>query len=181
MLAAKKLDYRPNLLARSLITGRSGIVGVVMGNPRNPFVSNSTTNQDRQSAFVNYVIEQGLPEPQCVEGHFQRAGTMAAARSLLSQRRRPDAIFCASDYMAIATIEVARHEFNMAVGRELGIVGFDGIEEASWPSFDLTTFEQPLHTMIDSVVAILDDPTAESAKRITLTGNLQCRGSTQRD
>jgi DNA-binding LacI/PurR family transcriptional regulator len=83
--------------------------------------------------------------------------------------------------MAIATIEVARHEFNIAVGRELGIVGFDGIEEASWPSFDLTTYEQPVHTMIDSVVAILNDPTAESAKRITLTGNLKCRGSTQRD
>jgi DNA-binding LacI/PurR family transcriptional regulator len=293
LLAAQKLGYRPNFLARSLITGRSGIIGVVMGNPRNPFFttalellsarvsslgkqiliftaedqacvadvhvedllkfrvdvlllmsanlsaelierckaaripviffnrmsrkpdgmwsvtgdnhhgagkiaehllkrgyrklayiagfSNSTTNQDRQSAFVNYVTAQGLQEPQCVEGHFQRAGTMAAARSLLSQRRRPDAIFCASDYMAIATIEVARHEFNITVGKELGVVGFDGIEEASWPSFDLTTYEQPVRTMIDSVVAILDETAVEPAKRITLTGNLKCRGSTQRD
>lgn len=35
--AAHVLGYRPNLLARSLITGRSGIIGVVIGSPRNPF------------------------------------------------------------------------------------------------------------------------------------------------
>ncbi len=35
--AATELGYRPNLLARSLITGKSGIVGVVIGNPRNTF------------------------------------------------------------------------------------------------------------------------------------------------
>ena len=36
--AARSLGYRPNLLARSLIMGQSGIVGVVYGgNPRNPF------------------------------------------------------------------------------------------------------------------------------------------------
>ena len=105
----------------------------------------------------------------------------AAARSLLSQRRRPDAIFCASDYMAMATIEVARFEFSLAIGRELGVVGFDGIDEAAWPSFDLTTYEQPIHTMIDSVVAILDDPTADTPKRTVLAGNLKIRGSTQRN
>jgi DNA-binding LacI/PurR family transcriptional regulator len=292
LMAAKKLDYRPNLLARSLITGRSGIVGVVMGNPKNPFFttalealserlsqagkqimiftsedqacladvhvedllkfrvdalllmsanlspelterckvagmpviffnrmsrkpdgmwsvtgdnrhgarkiaehllrqgyrrlayiagfSNSTTNQDRQSAFTEYVAGQKLPAPQCVSGHFQREGTMAAARTLLSQRRRPDAIFCASDYMAMATIEVARYEFGIAVGSELGVVGFDGIEQASWPSYDLTTYEQPVQTMIDSVVAILEDPTAKVSERIVLKGILKCRGSTRR-
>lgn len=34
---ADELGYRPNLLARSLIMGRSGIVGVVVGDSRNPF------------------------------------------------------------------------------------------------------------------------------------------------
>jgi DNA-binding LacI/PurR family transcriptional regulator len=292
ILAAKKLDYRPNLLARSLITGRSGIIGVVMGNPRNPFVtvaleslserlskidkqimiftsddqgcvadnhvedllkfrvdalllmaanlspelvarckasripviffnrmsrkpdgmwsvngdnrhgarkiaehllqqgyrrlaymagfSNSTTNQERQSAFTEYVTGQGLPPPQYIDGHFQRLGMMAAARTLLSQPRRPDAIFCASDYMAMATIEVARHEFGLSIGGELGVVGFDGIEQASWPTFDLTTYEQPVYTMIDSVVAILDDPSPDRAERVSLKGILKCRGSTKR-
>lgn len=36
MSAARKLGYRPNLIARSLSMGRSGIVGVVLGIPENP-------------------------------------------------------------------------------------------------------------------------------------------------
>ncbi len=35
--AAAELGYRPNVLARSLINGRSKIVGLVMGNLHNPF------------------------------------------------------------------------------------------------------------------------------------------------
>ena len=35
--AAKSLGYRPNLIARSLIKGQSGIIGIVIGNSRNPF------------------------------------------------------------------------------------------------------------------------------------------------
>lgn len=36
-LAAKELDYRPNELARSMTTGRSGTIGVVVGDIENPF------------------------------------------------------------------------------------------------------------------------------------------------
>lgn len=35
--AAEELGYRPNALARSLITGRSNIIGLVIGELRNPF------------------------------------------------------------------------------------------------------------------------------------------------
>ena len=37
--AAKALDYRPNELARSMTTGKSGIIGVVVGDIENPFFS----------------------------------------------------------------------------------------------------------------------------------------------
>lgn len=39
MTAAKALEYRPNELARSMTTGRSGIIGVVVGDIENPFFS----------------------------------------------------------------------------------------------------------------------------------------------
>ncbi|MER8753620.1 LacI family transcriptional regulator [Mesorhizobium sp. M1050] len=39
LAAAKILDYRPNELARSMTTGRSGIIGVVVGDIENPFFS----------------------------------------------------------------------------------------------------------------------------------------------
>lgn len=39
MAAAQTLDYRPNELARSMTTGKSGIIGVVVGDIENPFFS----------------------------------------------------------------------------------------------------------------------------------------------
>ncbi|MGA1804719.1 LacI family DNA-binding transcriptional regulator [Rhizobium sp. HT1-10] len=39
MKAAQALDYRPNELARSMTTGRSGLIGVVVGDIENPFFS----------------------------------------------------------------------------------------------------------------------------------------------
>ncbi|MER8465480.1 LacI family DNA-binding transcriptional regulator [Mesorhizobium sp. M1396] len=39
MAAAKTLNYCPNELARSMTTGRSGIIGVVVGDIENPFFS----------------------------------------------------------------------------------------------------------------------------------------------
>jgi DNA-binding LacI/PurR family transcriptional regulator len=37
LIAAKELGYRPNALARSLITKKSNIIGIVMGDIKNPF------------------------------------------------------------------------------------------------------------------------------------------------
>jgi DNA-binding LacI/PurR family transcriptional regulator len=143
--------------------------------------SDSLTNRERESAFIDTVSGQGVSPPQRVLGHFQREGAIAAARSLLSGRSRPDAIFCATDYMALATIEVARHEFGIAIGRELGVAGFDDIEQASWPSFDLTTYSQPVETMIDHVIEMLLTGSAiQTPSRIVVEGVLKCRGSTRR-
>jgi len=41
LAAAKTLDYRPNELARSMTTGKSGIIGVVVGDIENSFFSSA--------------------------------------------------------------------------------------------------------------------------------------------
>ena len=102
-------------------------------------------------------------------------------RELLALKPRPDAIFCANDDMAIAAIEVARHEFGMDVGREVGVAGFDDSELASWPSFDLTTYSLPVEAVIDGVMTMLmsvEGP--DEQKNILVEGELKVRGSTQR-
>jgi DNA-binding LacI/PurR family transcriptional regulator len=292
--AAQKLGYRPNLLARSLTMGRSGIVGIVMGNPRNiafnaalqvlssrlskagkhmlifttedsdraadvqvedllkyrvdalllmsadlspklasrcqdagipvfffnrfggktggivsvtgdyrnggrkiaqhlveqgyhrlaymAGLKNAPADRERATALSGYLAKQKLPAAQIVTGHYQREGAMAAARAVLSQPLPPDAIFCGTDYMAIATIEVARFEFGLKIGRELGVIGFGDIEQASWRSFDLTTYSQPVSIMVQKVVdLLLEDRPVAHPERIVVPGELKCRKSTQRD
>lgn len=291
MEAATELGYRPNLLARSLIRGVSDLVGIVIGNTRNPFFFvaleelsarlskagkhilvfaaeggvdadvqvedllryrvdalllmsanislplaekcrrdgipliffnrrprwdldfaavtgandigaekiarhlldqgyrapaylggpvDSPTNLERGSAFYRVMQEAGLPAPPRVNGHFERAGAMEAARSLLRLDPRPDVIFCASDFLAIATIEVARYEFGLEIGREIGVAGFDDIAESSWPSFDLTTYSQPIAPMIEKVMDLVNAE-EETTAQIVVEGVLQARGSTRRE
>jgi DNA-binding LacI/PurR family transcriptional regulator len=285
--AAKVLGYRPNLLARSLIKGQSGIIGVVIGAPRYPFflaalaalsarmskagkhilvytaegdttvdvlVENlleyrvealflmaaglsprlaqqcvdegvpvitfnlpagplpgffavngdhvtggasiaehmlrqgyrqfafmagppgSRTSQDRESGFDDYLAAEGLPPPLRAVGHFQREAAVVATRSLLMRKDRPDAIFCANDHMALAAIEVARFEFGLEPGRDLGIAGFDDLEESAWPSFSLTSYSLPVDALIDRVVDIL----LHEGGAELVPGELKIRRSTQR-
>lgn len=123
-----------------------------------------------------------MPPPEREVGYFQRDGAIQATRSLLSRTSRPDAIFCWNDYLALAAIEVARYEFGIEIGRGLGIAGFGDIDQASWPSFDLTTYSQPVGTMIQEVAMILLGASdVERPVCSIVDGALKPRRSTQRD
>ncbi len=77
--AARALDYRPNELARSMTTGRSGTIGVVVGDIENPFFSlavRGITDVARQAGFTVILINSG--EDVTAE--------KAAIRTLLAKR-----------------------------------------------------------------------------------------------
>jgi DNA-binding LacI/PurR family transcriptional regulator len=141
----------------------------------------SATNREREAGFTAYLASQGLPEPEREVGHCQRDSAFQAARNLLSSERRPDAIFCTNDDMALATLEVARYEFGLDIGREIGIAGFDDIEEAAWPTFELTTYSLPMEAMIEKAVALLiGKPGLKDSVHVVVDGVLKPRRSTQR-
>lgn len=77
--AARALDYRPNELARSMTTGRSGTIGVVVGDIENPFFSlavRGIADVARQAGFTVILINSG--EDVATE--------KAAIRTLLAKR-----------------------------------------------------------------------------------------------
>lgn len=79
LAAAKALDYRPNELARSMTTGRSGTIGVVVGDIENPFFSlavRGITDVARQAGFNVILTNSG--EDVSAE--------KAAIRTLLAKR-----------------------------------------------------------------------------------------------
>jgi DNA-binding LacI/PurR family transcriptional regulator len=141
----------------------------------------SSTARERESGFTAYLTSRGLAAPEREVGHFHREGAVQAARNLLSRKPRPDAIFCVNDYMALAAIEVARYEFGLEIGREIGIAGFDDIDEASWPSFELTTYSVSMESIIDGVAAfLLNTPRQKNPLHTVIDGVLKPRRSTQR-
>ena len=74
---------------------------------------------------------------------------------MLSLAEPPDAIFCASDVMALGVIHAAKLEFKLSISKDLSVVGFDDIPAASWPGYQLTTIRQPVEKMTQEAVNIL--------------------------
>ncbi|OJY02932.1 MAG: LacI family transcriptional regulator [Rhizobiales bacterium 63-22] len=77
--AARALDYRPNELARSMTTGRSRAIGVVVGDIENPFFSlamRGITDVARQAGFTVILANSGE----------DAAAEKAAVRTLLARR-----------------------------------------------------------------------------------------------
>jgi DNA-binding LacI/PurR family transcriptional regulator len=82
--------------------------------------------------------------------------------------------------MAVACMDVARHEFGLRIPDDLSVVGFDDTAPARWRSYDLTTFSQPLHPMVDATVGVLGDLIADPRqppRRSVVDGELIVRSS----
>ena len=141
----------------------------------------ASTSQERERGFFGYLAERGASPPLRENGRFDFAAAAAATGRLLARKDRPDAIFCANDLMAIAAINVARHEFGLEVGRDVSIAGFDDVSMAAWPAFSLTTFSQPTVEMaaqtLDVVHFLRENP--GEARHHVAQGQLVVRGSTR--
>jgi DNA-binding LacI/PurR family transcriptional regulator len=143
-------------------------------------LESSSTSRDREEGFFETLHEKGVKAIERRVGQYTAAGAEEAVASLLSASKPPDAIFCANDHMALAAISVARVRFGLNVGEDVSIVGFDDIDMARWPVFDLTTYSQPLDDMVRrAVAAVLAqlNGTLDAAVHEESVGRLIVRGS----
>ena len=117
-------------------------------------LEDSSTSSEREQGYRRTLTEAGHTLAHRVVGHYDFGAAREAARALFEAKDRPDAVFCANDHTAFAVMETARCEYGLDVGREVSIVGFDDVLIASWPSFALTTYSQPVRPMARRVVDI---------------------------
>jgi DNA-binding LacI/PurR family transcriptional regulator len=138
----------------------------------------SSTSYVREQAFGRALEKAGCPLAARAKGNYSRAGAIEASRTLFRDpAKRPDAIFCANDVMAIATIETLRSEFGITPGQECAVVGFDDIPMASWPSFMLTTYSQPLDVMVSRTVDLVVGRDLPDDRCVIVKGALIMRSS----
>lgn len=76
-------------------------------------------------------------------GDFGYDSGRAAARVLLNAKRRPTALACVSDMMAIGAIDEASG-MKLTIPDALSVAGFDGVPQGAWDRYRLTTMRQPL-------------------------------------
>jgi DNA-binding LacI/PurR family transcriptional regulator len=139
----------------------------------------SYTSDARRLGYYDALKSAGHPAPSCETGEYSFEGGVIAARKLLSGPVCPDAIFCANDSMACATVDVARREFGLAVGSALSIVGFDDEPMAAWPGFGITTYTLPLATLVERTIELMRAlwENNDSFADVTVPGELVIRTS----
>jgi LacI family transcriptional regulator len=137
------------LVADFLLAGGHRTFAYVAG------TANSSTNRDRRTGFRDRLQSATVDELTEVDGHYSHPGAAQAARRIFSRKRPPDAVFCANDHMAIALMDVARYEFGLRIPEQVSVVGYDDAGPSGWPSYALTTIEQPLDLMVDKSIDIL--------------------------
>ena len=104
---------------------------------------NSTVGIDRNDGYKKAIREKGweVDEHLIAEGDFSEESGYYALKQLLPAD--PDAIFAASDTMAIGAMRAVR-EAGLRIPDDIAIVGFDDLPIASQTEIKLTTVRQPI-------------------------------------
>lgn len=142
-------------------------------------MANSTVTIDRKDGYIMALAEAGrdVDESLIVEGDFTEAGGYAAMQQLL--KANPDAVFAASDIMALGAMRYAR-EAGRRIPDDIAFVGFDDLPIVPLPDPPLTTVHQPIYQFGFKAVEILIDLIENGimpARRIILDTELIVRES----
>lgn len=120
------------LAAELLHEGQCRDVGFI-GENRDNF-----STRQRYEGFIRHASGLAVTPHFCETGGYQSG--FAAARRLAAERPGLQALFCATDMLAIGAMDGLRADNPAAVLP--AIIGFDDIPQAEWQPYQLTTIQQ---------------------------------------
>jgi DNA-binding LacI/PurR family transcriptional regulator len=140
----------------------------------------ASTSVERERGFRERIVARTGESPLRIHGDFTYQGGSQATFSLFEQPHPPDAVFAANDIMALGALDALRIKLGFRVPDAVSVIGFDDIAAASWPSYSLTTFRQPVNRMIEETLRILAERTSHPQRKpanVLVPGRLICRAS----
>ncbi|MFA5336260.1 MAG: LacI family DNA-binding transcriptional regulator [Candidatus Omnitrophota bacterium] len=122
-------------------------IGFIAGNP------NSADGPERSEAYKALSRKYGFDQDDelTVQGDFTFESGEREMPKLLTLKKRPTAIFAASDYMAIGAMRVIKSQ-GLSIPKDIAVMGFDNTLEAAYVEPSLTTIRQPLQEMGEKAV-----------------------------
>lgn len=146
-------------------------------------------SRQRMVAWKDALLEANLEarDENCSEGNWSPASGADAVEKLFAQCPQMDAIFVANDQMALSVLHAAP-EHGRRVPQDLGVVGFDNVQESAYFRPSLTTVQQDQYNVgkvaVEEMTRIIEsgwqglDPI--DPKSIMLSPTLVVRRSSQR-
>jgi DNA-binding LacI/PurR family transcriptional regulator len=159
---------------RHLIALGRGTIATVAG------PADMTPGIDRLAGYREAVGENGILDPGLVAyGDFSQPSGEHAIRLLLERRPDIDAVFVASDLMAIGVLRGLR-KAGRRVPEDVAVIGFDDAPAARLTDPPLTTIRQPVEEMgartARELLTLIGDPKAQP-RRVVLGTELVIRES----
>ena len=114
----------------------------------------ASTQRDREAGFISKLNDAGLSLHSRKVGNFVLEESREATRSMFLNNP-PEAVFVANDHMAFAVMDTLRYELGLKIPDDVSVVGYDDGPAASWPSYLLSTVQQPVNIMVRETVEIL--------------------------
>lgn len=130
---------------------------VKMGHRNLAFISgpsDTSTTIDRLKGFTEVLQENDIHDLMIIPGNYTYESGYKSAQELLTLKKNLDCIFCGNDIIALGVMDAIR-VMGLSIPEDVSVIGFDNIRMGEWPSYALTTWEQPLEQMVDSAVELL--------------------------
>lgn len=133
-------------------------------------IAAASTDQTRYRGAAIALGERGIACPYVEAGAFSYEAGYKIARTL-AEGDLPDAVMVASDEVAFGVIDGLR-EAGIEAPRDVLITGFDGLPQASWAGYDLTTLEQPTELLVEQAIQSVIS-TDENHDHIVVPGTIR--------
>jgi LacI family transcriptional regulator len=116
----------------------------------------SPDSDERFAGFCAALREAGLPEPAgpAATGFFTETGGEQAVQALIASGRRPGAIVCGNDEMALGALTALRAA-KLRIPADVAVTGFDDIAAARRARPALSTVRQPMRELGERSVQLL--------------------------
>ena len=155
---------------------------VEMGHKSFAFVSgpsDTSTTIDRLKGFKEVLAERNIKDLIIESGNYTYESGFQCAQELMIRNKNIDCIFCGNDIIALGVMDAIK-VIGLKIPEDVSVVGFDNIRMSAWPSYSLTTWEQPIEEMIDSTVKLLFEEINEKnvqPQTIMMKGHIVIRKS----
>jgi LacI family transcriptional regulator len=124
---------------------------------------------DRKLGYKQTLTKHGFPIDQnlMAEANFTEESGYWATKQILPHK--PDALFIASDQMAIGAIQAIK-EIGLRIPKDIAIVGYDDLPPARYANPQLTTIRQPVLRFgvaaFELLLKVIDDKITAPQKTI---------------
>lgn len=123
-------------------TGRRDIAYVA------PSDSGLLEDGPRYEAYRDKMLAAGLKVRTAGVNAATLTDTRESLKKILAEGAMPEALLCMNDDIAISAV-FALQQLGVEVGKDVAVVGFDGIEETEHCPCPITTVKQPIQEMCE--------------------------------